>query len=344
MNDDNQLTPNNNMIANVDPSAVAAGELAKIRYQTNIQMAMMNPRNEANARSLILQACKNPTFAALVEYSKPVAGKQIKGPSIRLAEVILRYWRNVSTETMVIFEDEKLRRIKVILTDLETNTSYSKEIQITKTVERKSDNARIVLDERLNTYGETVYVVVATDDELQTKESALISKVVRNEGLRLIPGDIIEEALNVAKVTLRNRDSKDPEKAKKDVLDAFMLLGIKPIDIEKYLKHSINTVSPAELETLRGVYSAVKEGTSWASFVEPEKTEDTKAQKKKEDEKIKSGPKVTAGQVKKIIDTLEAEGIDGEMINKEFKVTKLEEIPKASIAEVLKYIKNLNTK
>jgi len=256
----------------VDPAAVAAAETAKARIQSAYVMAYQRPRSEDQARVRILEACKRPAFAERVEYSKPVGGRSITGPSVRFAELALREWGNILSESQVIYEDTETRRVRVTVIDLETNASFSKELAIKKTVERKKAEDREVVGQRLNKRNELVFIVLATEDELHNKEAAMISKALRNEGLRVIPSDIVDEAMETAKATLRNRDSQDPKAAKKRVLDAFALLGIKPNDLQAYLGHSLDSLSPAELETLRGVHAAIKEGdASWADYVSPKK-------------------------------------------------------------------------
>ena len=266
-----------NSLTATDPAAVAAAEAAKARIQAAYIMALHKPRNADQARDRILHACKRPGFAERVEYSKPVGGKAIKGPSIRFAEVALREWQNVMVETQTIYEDEWVRRVKVFVTDLETNATFSKEIQISKTVERKSKKDREILSERLNSYNETVYVVKATDDEITNKEAAQISKVIRNEGLRLIPQDIIDEALDAARKTLKARDAKDPDAAKKALLDGFSEIGVKPIDIERFLRHKTDSITPAELHELRTMYRAIRDGEArWVDYL-AKNEEDTAA-------------------------------------------------------------------
>ena len=251
-----------------DPAAIAAAEIAKARIQAAYIMALQKPRNEDEARDRILHACRRPTFAERVEFSKPVSGRQIKGPSIRFAELALREWQNILTETQVIYEDDFIRRIKVFVTDLETNRIASKEIQINKTVERKKTEGREVLGKRINSYGEMIYIVKATEDELNNKEAAFISKAVRNEGLRLIPSDVTDEAIKTARHTLQNRDAKDPDTAKKKLLDAFSSIGVRPKDLEQYLGHKTDTLTPSELQDLRGIYRAIKDGEStWMDYI-----------------------------------------------------------------------------
>lgn len=255
-------------VANIDPGAVAAAESVKARIQSAYVMAMQRPRNEMQSRSRILEACKRPEFAGRVEYAKPVGGKKMVGPSIRFAELAVREWGNVITETQLVYEDQNVRRIKVTVIDLETNATFGKEVQINKTIERKDGKGREIVGERTNTYGDKVFIVLATEDEMHNKEAALISKVIRNEGLRLIPSDIVDEAIEVARATIHNRDAKDPKAATKKLVDAFGNIGIAPKHLESYLGHSLDIVSPAELQDLRGIYQAISSGeSSWADYV-----------------------------------------------------------------------------
>ncbi len=258
-----------------DPAAIAAAEAAKARLQSMYTMAYLKPRNPDMARDSILRACKRTGFAEKVEFSKPVAGKQIRGPSVRFAELAFDAWGNTYKKAEVIYEDDMVRRMEVFCIDLERNVTHSKEIVVQKTVERKKPTEdREIVAERTNTKGDKVYIVRATEDEMQNKESALISKTFRNEGLRLIPTDIIDEAIDTARKTLLERDRQDPDAAKKQVLDAFSDIGVRPKDLEAYLTHSLDQLVPAELQTLRAMYRAIKDGeATWREYMEKEERE-----------------------------------------------------------------------
>lgn len=262
------LTQNKTLVPS-DPAAFAVAEAARARVQAAYVMALQKPRNEDQARASILAACRRPGFAEKLEYSKPVGSTRVKGPSIRFAELALSHWSNILTESFTVFEDDRVRRVRIMVCDLETNASFSKEITITKTVERKSAEGREVLGERKNSKGEKTYIVEATDEELANKEAALISKAIRNEGLRLIPSDIIEEGLAIARETKSKQDAEDPAAAKKRVLDAFSDIGIQPKHLGEYLGHSLDYISAAELGDLRSVYQAIRDGeASWADYMQ----------------------------------------------------------------------------
>lgn len=283
MNDTNMgalaPTQQQSSIAYVDPAAVAAAESAKARIQAAYIMAMQRPRSYDQARIKILEACARPSFADKAEYSKPVGGQQIRGASIRFVELALREWGNISSDIQVVYDDDYTRRIMVLVTDLETNTTFSASLQIAKTVERRSSKGREVLGERINTFGDKVFIVAATEDEVANKQAAAISKAIRNEGLRLLPQDIVEEALERARQTVQSRDKADPDAGRKRLADAFASLHIMPTDLEAYLGHPLGQTSPAEMQELRSIYQSIKDGESkWRDYVEPVEDPDNPAQ------------------------------------------------------------------
>ena len=264
-----QYTPNTPAVqSHIDPAAVAAAESVKARIQAQYLVALSHPRSYDQSRFRIMEACRRPSFADKVEYKKPVGKTTITGPSIRFAELALREWGNIDYSNTVVYDDEMNRRISVVITDLETNTTFSSSIQITKTVERKDNKGRDVISERINSYGEKIYIVKATEDEILTKQAAMISKALRNEGLRLIPQEIIEEAINIARLTQQKDASSNMDEARKKISDAFGGLGIQPKHLEEYLGHPMSMCVPAEITDLRAIYNAIKNGEAkWNDFV-----------------------------------------------------------------------------
>ena len=124
------ILPQQNNFTKIDPAAIAAAEAEKARIQAQYIMAVSRPRSYDQSRMNIITACRRPAFAEKVIYSKPVGGKNIKGPSIRFAELALREWGNIDYSNTVVYDDDFTRRIKVVITDLQTNTSFSASLNI----------------------------------------------------------------------------------------------------------------------------------------------------------------------------------------------------------------------
>ena len=210
-------------------------------------------------------------------YHKPV-GKGIEGPSIRFVEAAIRNMTNILTETATVSEDDERRVIRVAVSDLETNTYFSQDVTVTKTVERsKLPAGEKPIRMRTNSYGKPVYILHGTDDDILNKQNALISKAVRTLGLRLIPGDLVDEALFYVRQTQARQDAQNPDAAKNRIIDAFAQLGVQVEMLKDYVGHELSALDPNELQTLRAIFSAIKDGeTTWKAVM------DDKAEKEAE--------------------------------------------------------------
>jgi hypothetical protein len=168
---------------------------------------------------------------------------------------------NITIETLTVFDDPEKRIVRVAVTDLEANVPYSQDVTITKTVERRSvKQGETVIRQRLNSKGEPVFLVEATDDDILNKQGALISKAIRTLGLRLIPGDLLDEAMDAVMETLQKRDAQDPDAAKRRLFDSFSTLGVSAEQLKEYLGHKADVLNPKELADLRGLFAALRDG------------------------------------------------------------------------------------
>jgi len=258
-----------------ETSMAAMAAQAKARVEARYIVAMQRPRDMDTVRTRLLKECSRPGFADASWYSKPVGGRSIEGLSIRFAEAAVRLCGNLDVDTPVIFEDDEKRIIRVAVTDLETNSTFSTDIVVNKTVERrKVRQGQDIVGTRENTSGQMVYIVKASDDELANKAAALTSKAIRNNALRLLPADIKDECATAVKATMRNRDAQDPDAARKRMMDAFSGLGIEPKQIKAYLGHDTEQTSAKEREELLGIYNAIRDGeTTWAAVMEAREAE-----------------------------------------------------------------------
>lgn len=257
-------------IQKVETATTALASREQARVQAKAIVAMRQPRDLDTVRVRILKECARPGFADTARYSKPVGGQRIEGPSIRFAEACVRLMGNIDIDTQTIEDDEDKRVLRVCVSDLETNAHYASEITIEKTVERKRlGRGEQPISQRINSVGEVVYLVRATEDGLLNKQHALISKAIRTNALRLLPGDIVEEAMSRVLETQRKQGATDPDAARKRLVDSFAAIGVSPAELAKYLGHPIDQIVPAELVDLRGIYAAIKDGeTTWKAVME----------------------------------------------------------------------------
>ena len=243
----------------------AMAEQAKAEIQARYQLALHNPRDINTVRTMLLKACQRPRFAKIAIYRKPIGNTAVEGPSIRFVEEALRCFRNVFPQVSVIHEDARIRIIRTAVTDVESNLTYSQDILIEKTVERSDARGRTIIGQRLNTQGKTVYIVQATEDDLIVKQASLISKTTRTLGLRILPGDIVDDALEEIRTTRSAGEAaQDPDAPRKQMCDSWAQLGVLPSALAEYLGHDLSTITQAEMGELYGLEVAIREGqTTW---------------------------------------------------------------------------------
>jgi hypothetical protein len=257
----------------VETASTAVAAQAKAMIEARYIMAIRRPRDMDVVREKMLKECRRPTFAAVARYVKPIGKDKNKwpsGPSIRFAEAAVRIMTNITVETMMVYDDREKRIVRVTVTDLEANVPYMQDIPVIKTIERrKTKDGDVVIRTRTNSYGDLLYIIEATDDDIINKQNALISKAVRTLGLRLIPGDIIDECMEIVVATQAREDAEDPDAAKRKLFDAFAGVGVRADQIKEYLGHDASTLAPAELTDLRALYAAIRDGeASWREVME----------------------------------------------------------------------------
>ena len=271
------------MSGETSSAAVAARETAMV--QSRVILAARNPRDVERFRVSLLKECRRPGFAGMVEYHRPV-GKQYNeatqeweekiaiGPSVHLIRTAIALYQNMLVDSATMYDSAELRLVHAYVLDLENNVSWARTIAISKTVEKrgflkkgsKTDweppKDRVVVSERFNSKDQKVYTVLATEDEVRTKEARLLAIGQRENGRSVLPRDIIDEARTVANETLDSQDKADPDAAMRKLIDAFAELNVNPKDLATYVGHTLDRLGPAELKELRGVFVSVREGES----------------------------------------------------------------------------------
>jgi hypothetical protein len=264
-------------VAEVQAAAVAA--MVKAEVNARFELALLRPRNWLDVRTSLLSACERPLFADAAVFSVKRGSKQdergnwvdnmVEGASIRFIEEALRCMRNVMPEVRVLVEDDVKRIVRVTMTDLENNITMSEEFVIAKVIERKTARQTDeVVGERVNSYGKRVFKVVASDDEMITKQAALVSKAIRNLGKRLLPSDIHDECMEKCNAVVDAKDKADPAAARKRMVDAFAKVGVSAAQLETYLGGPVLTAPPARIKPLKGILAAITEGMTWEEATE----------------------------------------------------------------------------
>jgi DNA-binding transcriptional MerR regulator len=247
--EDTGLATTQEFSSELAPTAAAAKKQFEI--QSAIVLAKRFPRDEDQAFQKLMKACNRSSFAEDAEYSFPRGGQAVKGPSVFLAREAARVWTNIRYGLTITRDDQNSRQIQAWAWDLETNTKISAEDDFRKLIFRKG-KGWIEPDER-------------DLRELTNRRGAIL---IRNCVLQILPKDLIEDALETCRTTLRSNAAKDPDATRKKILLAFSELNVTAEMLAAYLGHPVAQSSPAEMADLRAVYKSISDGnTTWSDYI-----------------------------------------------------------------------------
>lgn len=231
--------------------AVSAQQaMARYEVESAIIVAKKFPRNEDAAYGRLMKSCERASFADLVRYSYPRGGQQIEGPSVNLLREAARCWANIRHGCDIVHDDDEIRTVRGWAWDVESNTKASQDATFHKLIFRKK-GGWVKPDER-------------DLRELTNKHGAIC---VRNCLKAVMPADLIDEAMRIARETLEKDAANDPEEARRKMIRAFQGIGVSVDNLEAYLGHPLKQASPTEVANLRAVWKSISDGNStWAEY------------------------------------------------------------------------------
>lgn len=258
------------------PAAAALVAQAEAEIKGMIAMAARFPRDMDKVREKLLKECKRPAFAQSALYAKPVGGGKVTGLSIRFAEAAIASMGHIHTTIKTLAETDEYRKIEIRVWDAQAMISYADEATIEKTIERRSiPKGQEYIRMRVNKSGDPLYIIRATEDDLLNKVNSAKSKSIRNSGLRMVPGWLLDECKGQITDTSRNEDAKDPDAAKRKLFDSFAEQGVTVEELKKYLGHDAEHLEPAELDDLRKLFTAVRDGETTLRAIFKEREEES---------------------------------------------------------------------
>lgn len=239
------------------PVVQDVGALSAVaREQSEMQAAVISakkfPRNEAGAYTRIIKAMERPAMAEDAAYRFPRGGKDVAGPSVRLARECARCWGNIRYGVRIVSIDDDSVHIKGFALDLETNAYVESEAKFAKKIQRRNKQTGI-----------TQWIEPDERDlrELVNKHGAI---ACRNALLQILPSDVVEDAMSKAVDTCRkvaagelkgNRDQ-----TVKNLALAFDEFAVSVEMLEKSLGHPLSAITPEEVTELKGIYKSMRDG------------------------------------------------------------------------------------
>lgn len=250
-----------NEVATAMPTALAAangggmlprGNAATMVAQTRemaeavaaMQMAKMCPRDVVAARDRILNSCTRVTLAKGACYTYAKGGTEVTGPSIRLAEMLAQNWGNMSFGIRELEQRNGESTCEAFAWDMETNARQTKIFQVAHLRHTKKGDYPLT-DPR------EIYELVANNGARRLRACIL----------GIIPGDIVEEAVEACRNTLEKDFKVTPERIKA-MAERFAEYGVTKEQIEAKCQCRIEAIRPAQLVNLGNIYNSLKDGMS----------------------------------------------------------------------------------
>ena len=177
--------------------------------------------------------------------------KMIQGPSVRLAEIAVSCYGNIRAATRVVGNDGKNVTAQATCYDLEKNVQIGWEIK------------RRITDKAGRTYGDDMQALTA---------NAASALAFRNAVFKVVPKSIILPAYEAAKrVAVGTKETLAQRRAK--AIDTFQKMGVSKDRVFLAVgKSTIEDIGLPELETLLGLFTAIKDGDTTVDEAFPERS------------------------------------------------------------------------
>lgn len=261
--------PVNGMAAQMDSinqgTVAIEASRAIAEAQGKLVIAKRFPRDEVQAYSKMMEACRRPAMAEKAFYSFPRGGQTVEGPTIRFAEELARCWGNIDYGIKELSQDEGKSEMQAYAWDLETNAQSVQ--NFTNPHQREQGKKMVALTSQRDIY---------------ENNANMATRRLRSRILAILPSWFVDSAIAECKRTLAgNNEIPLTDRVKKMVV-AFSRLGVTQEQLEHRLKRRIDTMSAEDFVEYTGIYNAIKNGESKASAwfsAAPEATELTTALK-----------------------------------------------------------------
>ncbi len=250
------------------PAMMAEQQRAKSEIEASLTIAAARPRDHKVAIDRIRTACQRPGLAKKAKYRYSKGGTQIEGVTIGLMQVVAQMWGNLS------FGFRELSRhpgtgggagessVEAFAWDLETNVRRFVQFTVPH-CEQTKKGMRIITDPR------GIYEWVANNAQRR----------VRTCLENIIPEDVYEDAGDECEKTMRTNVGDIGEAITKMLLK-FATFGVTREMLEARLQRRLETIAPAQVVYLRGIYRGFEEGVSqpgdWFDMTLSQKEEEEK--------------------------------------------------------------------
>jgi len=226
------------------------GIIARAELDVQISTAKAYPRNAVRAVDYATQlatmdeATAQSCFYCLPRKEKDGTKKEIRGASIRLAEIIANAWGNIHAATRIVENDGRHITAEGVAWDLETNVKMAMQNKIS-----------IRFGEKDGKGGYT-----ANNDMQTVLSNAASAKALRNAIFKVVPKALVDRVLEKA-MSFSVGDQKTINTKVTDIVDKLVKMGLnKELMLDYYECKSLGDITPEIYKSLIGLGTAIKEG------------------------------------------------------------------------------------
>lgn len=238
--DDGEIVETGSALTTVDMSM--ASTLARAEIDSQITTARQYPRSAKRAIDNILTlATLDETTATENIFALKRGNKPIRGPSIRLAEIVAQCWGNCRVDARVIGIDRvnKIITAEGLFHDLEANVATRATVQ------------RRISDKNGRLYN---------DDMIAMTGNAACSIAKRNAILGGVPKGVWRKAVDASEQIIKG-DVKTLVERRDAAIKAFAMFGLSPAQVFEIMDVAgEEDIDIDDLVTLRAIYAGLKSG------------------------------------------------------------------------------------
>ena len=221
-------------------SGDAIAAITRSEVDSQVATAHAYPRSLANFRDrCVSEATVDEITAASCRYVIPRDGKQIEGPSVRLAEIVAAAYGNIRVASRIIAIDDKFVTAQGVAHDLEANYAVAVE------------NKRSILKTNGQRYSQSM---------IQTTALAAQAIAYREAVFKVDPRALFMPAFFAARAAAVGT-VETLAKRRSEVFGYFARFGIVQEQVLAVVgREQLVDVTLDDLATLRGIATAIKNG------------------------------------------------------------------------------------
>jgi hypothetical protein len=226
----------------------AIESVSRAEIDQQISTAKRYPRKLTEVKQeMVEMATLDEETAASCFYSLPRGGKNIQGPSIRLAEIALSCYGNIRAGT------------RIIETVVDGSSPY---VAIQAVCHDLQKNIAVMIEKRRRIVGKKSKGGIIDDDDINLAANAGSAIAFRDAMFKVIPGILLRPVYEAARKVAIG-DAKTLSDRRVRAVEAFQKMGVSADRVLSSIgKTKIDEVTLEDLETLIGTFTAIKEGST----------------------------------------------------------------------------------